>query len=207
MRLYLVHADPLHTTLVSANGVSQYRISTPTNCVNPLTSRIRRPMKVKADSDVADITWGGGGHVGVVRSGLFNFPSRTKGAREVKIKDLLYHPSAFGRSRAFIGDDGDEYRWKWSKTFGQRLFHVRTGAVTASYRPELYYVHEGVFRGQRKASLLIDPLCAIDFDIIVLTFVIMEKKRRDKLHHENTRKEDAIECGMAEASAEGGGGC
>lgn len=38
---------------------------------------------------------------------------------------------------------------------------------------------EGLFAGEKKTSLRIQP-CSVDIDLIVLSFVIMEQKRRDK---------------------------
>ena len=40
-------------------------------------------------------------------------------------------------------------------------------------------VTEGCFAGQKRKVLRIEP-CSIDIDLIVLTFVIMESKRREK---------------------------
>lgn len=38
---------------------------------------------------------------------------------------------------------------------------------------------EGLYAGERKSRLRIQPSCTLDFDLVVITFVIMEKKRRD----------------------------
>lgn len=40
-------------------------------------------------------------------------------------------------------------------------------------------VAEGVFAGDKRQVLRIQP-CSIDIDLIVLTFIIMETKRREK---------------------------
>ena len=41
-------------------------------------------------------------------------------------------------------------------------------------------VEEGFFRHQRKWYLQIQPT-TLDIDMVVITFIIMEKKRRDKV--------------------------
>lgn len=72
-------------------------------------------------------------------------------------------------------------------------------------------VAEGIFAGQKKQVLRIEP-CSIDIDLIILTFIIMETKRRegdgyvDKYHilHD---EEPQGECGVsaeADGNAEGG---
>jgi len=38
---------------------------------------------------------------------------------------------------------------------------------------------EGLFAGEKKHILRVQP-CSIDIDIVVLTFLMMEKKRRDR---------------------------
>lgn len=38
---------------------------------------------------------------------------------------------------------------------------------------------EGLFAGERKSALRIQP-CSLDIDLIVLSFVVMEKKRRER---------------------------
>lgn len=38
---------------------------------------------------------------------------------------------------------------------------------------------EGLFQGERKYRLRIQP-CSLDIDLVVLSWIIMEKKRRDR---------------------------
>jgi hypothetical protein len=87
-----------------------------------------------------------------------------------------------------------------------QLLHVRTGSVKAIYEHSPSHVARGVFKGQFKTCLRIHPSCKLDTDILVLTFLVMEKKRRDGLGDQvnvATDKEESV----AEASAmEGGGG-
>lgn len=39
---------------------------------------------------------------------------------------------------------------------------------------------EGLFAGEKKTVLRIQPLCTVDIDLVVISFVIMEKNRRDR---------------------------
>jgi hypothetical protein len=128
------------------------------------------------------------------------------------------------RSRCFIGNDEEEYVWKYCKGTGfqvrlpfaflglavikclAQLIHVRTGGVKAIYEHSPSHVAKGVFKGQYKTCLRIHPSCALDPDILVLTFIVMEKKRRDGLGDQVNVGADKEE-NIAEASAmEGGGG-
>lgn len=87
-----------------------------------------------------------------------------------------------------------------------QLLHVRTGNVKAIYEHSPSHVARGVFKGQFKTCLRIHPSCTLDTDILVLTFIIMEKKRWDSLGDQvnvATDKEDSV----VEASGmEGGSG-
>lgn len=59
-------------------------------------------------------------------------------------------------------------------------------------------VKEGFFRGERKWALRLRP-SNLDIDIIVLTFIILEKRRRDALKSAVKDDED-----REEAPCEGG---
>ena len=39
--------------------------------------------------------------------------------------------------------------------------------------------HEGLYAGERKTRLRIQPLCSLDLDLVVISFIVMEKKRMD----------------------------
>ena len=90
--------------------------------------------------------------------------------------------------------------------FLPQLLHVRTGSVKAIYEHNPSHVSRGIFKGQFKTCLRIHPSCTLDPDILVLTFIVMEKKRRDGLG-DQVNVATAKEENVAEASAmEGGGG-
>lgn len=66
-------------------------------------------------------------------------------------------------------------------------------------RHALELVKEGFFRGEQKWALHIKP-SNLDIDMIVLTFLIVEKRRRDAAQHAD--KKDAE--GRGEEPCEGG---
>jgi hypothetical protein len=62
---------------------------------------------------------------------------------------------------------------------------------------------EGLFAGEKKSRICIQP-CSVDIDLVVLSFVILEKKKRDHAGDGTKRcpyDEDPLECGV-----EGGSG-
>ena len=81
---------------------------------------------------------------------------------------------------------------------------MRTGCVKAIYEHNPSHVSNGVFKGQFKTCLRIHPSCTLDLDILVLTFVVMEKKRRDNLG-DQVNVAAAEEENLAEASGMEGG--
>ena len=131
------------------------------------------------------------------------------------------------RTRYFLGNDDEEYKWKPEKGSGQvvrqpllvsrrlcthrsrvrrrggaQLTQLKSGEVVARFTQEL--VKEGFFCGERKWCLQIEPT-ALDIDTIVLTFIIMEKRRRDRVSAECMRRGDRDE-DPAEGGCEGGMG-
>lgn len=86
-----------------------------------------------------------------------------------------------------------------------QLLHVRTGCVKAVYADSPSHVAKGVFKGQFKSCLRIHPSCMLDLDILVLTFIVMEKKRRDNLG-DQVNIAAAEEESIPEASGMEGGG-
>ncbi|KAH9857595.1 hypothetical protein C2E23DRAFT_282379 [Lenzites betulinus] len=208
LRLYLVPNDPERTTLVSANGVAQYQVST-SKAQNrsglaavgaPPVLVIRRPAESEGDSVVAEVEWRRFGAHPVVRSNVFDGSTM-----EMEVRKFLYKMGHhFTMTRQFLGDDGHEYRWKPFKYIGHVLTRLDTGTEIARFTQEV--VREGFFHGERKWCLSIQPT-TLDIDLIVLSFIIMEKRRRDRVAVEAMKDgchdEDLPEGGGCEA---GGGG-
>ncbi|KAI0693725.1 hypothetical protein BC835DRAFT_1507621 [Cytidiella melzeri] len=194
MNLYFVPNDPEKTTLVSTNGVAQYRIVTSRAGAlkSPAVTRVNRPSDSLLDSIVGEVEWRRYGRHPLVRSHVFDGTDQ-----KIEIRNLLYKiGSAFSTARYFLGNDNEEYRWKFAKGNGYVLTHRTTGDEVARFAQET--VKEGFFRGEGKWALRIRPT-SLDIDIIVLTFVILEKRRRDAL--KNTTQE-GMDC--EEASCEFG---
>ncbi|KIM87475.1 hypothetical protein PILCRDRAFT_814997 [Piloderma croceum F 1598] len=103
----------------------------------------------------------------------------------VRVQDFLYKRSPYSTShtRYFrAGKSQTEYRWKVaSKRKIADL--VLTATSEPSRRLAVFKQRipgKGVFKGETKNVLIIQPNCPIDLDLVVLSFLIVEKKRRDK---------------------------
>ncbi|KAF8968344.1 TonB box-containing protein [Flammula alnicola] len=179
MDLYLISTNPENTMLVSANGVTHYQIVTARSTQGPRVTSILRLAGSLEDSIVAEIEWKNRGTPTIIRSPLLSGVGQCVGTRGVGIRALryLYKRHKFSPSRYFIGDDAFEYRWKMVKGSGCILMRPDTNTEIASSICVL--VSEGVFAGEKKQVLRIQP-CSVDIDLVVLTFIIMEKKRRER---------------------------
>ena len=65
-------------------------------------------------------------------------------------------------------------------------------------------VAEGVFKAETKWCLRIAPT-TLDIDMIVVTFIIMEKRRRERLAAEGLAAKECADDDVAEGGCEGGG--
>jgi len=197
MELFLSPDDPQRTIFVSSNGVAHYRVRTfKTGGFAGAGRRYSTTIQRNADSEeealVAEIEWKSLGTSTMVRSVLLEEVA-------VKAKDFLYKRNQFSRSRYFLGNDGQEYRWKLARN-GIRLTECSTNKTVARFvRGQK---GQGIFSGQRKACLRIYPALILDIDLVVLSFLIMEKKRCDQAgdgttqnpHDEEPTAMDGGEC-------------
>ncbi|KAI0737872.1 hypothetical protein C8Q80DRAFT_1114190 [Daedaleopsis nitida] len=194
MRLYFSPNNPERTTLVSPNGVLQYQVTTTrAHRLAPPVLRIRRPADNEQDSLVAAVEWRRLGAHAVVRSNIFDGTML-----ELEVRVFLYKLGHhFTPTRYFLGNDDQEYRWKPSRdSIGHVLTHLNSGREVARFTREL--VTEGFFRGERKWCLHVQPT-TLDIDMVVLTFVIMEKRRRDRVTADTKDADEEV----AEGGCEG----
>ena len=85
-----------------------------------------------------------------------------------------------------------------------QLLHCKTRREIA--RPVQEMVTEGFFKGQKKFCLAIEPT-TLDIDVVVVSFLIMEKRRRDRVTGESMKlrhlDEDVATEGGCEAEMTG----
>ncbi|PPQ67674.1 hypothetical protein CVT25_012702 [Psilocybe cyanescens] len=187
MDLYFIPDDPEHTLLVSANGVPHYQIDTDEPFEEqPCITLIQRPGASPEDSIVAEIEWRNRETPTILRCPLLGDAGQCVGMRGIGIRSLhyLYKRYKFGSVRYFVGDDAFEYRWKAVKGAGCVLTRSDSSTEIASSMSVLGT--EGVFAGEKKQVLRIQP-CTLDIDLIILTFIIMERKRREREGTDNQK--------------------
>lgn len=87
MNLYFVPNDPEKTTLVSANGIAQYKIATSAAGAlkSPAVTRIHRPAQSPADSVIGEVHWRRWGFHPVVRTHVFDGVQQ-----KIEVRELLY---------------------------------------------------------------------------------------------------------------------
>ena len=80
---------------------------------------------------------------------------------------------------------------------------MENNSVKAVYNPFCQVVPGGPYEGTAATTLVVHSTCRLKLDIVVLTFVIAEKMRRDTNH---TKHEPAYDDEAAEAGIESGMG-
>jgi len=197
MNLYLVPNDPGKTVFVSADGVAHYRVTTRRKHIfgAPLCQIYQpaSPSSLSSSADdrlVGEIEWKRWSHP-VVRSDVFDGTMQ-----ELELREFLYKLGRkFSTTRFFLGSDDKEYCWKDIKGIG----HVLTGREHKNEIARFVYndVAKGSSASQEKCVLQIQPT-SLNVDMIILTFIIMEKRRRDREAHPDRREfgENAFESGF-----------
>ncbi|KAL1681207.1 hypothetical protein EV122DRAFT_206296 [Schizophyllum commune] len=172
MDLFFLPNDPQRATVVSANDIAHFRITTRKG-----VTRVIRPAESESASIVAEILWNNWESPTVVRSSLLARKyRRDEGLKGVRATEFLYKRARFSSSRCFVGNDGVEYRWKSVRGVGLLLTRVDTSEEVARFFTTTPV--DGAFKGERRSTLRIQA-CTIDVELILLTFLIIEKKRRD----------------------------
>ncbi|KAJ3505124.1 hypothetical protein NLJ89_g7576 [Agrocybe chaxingu] len=180
MDLFFVPNSLENTLLVSANGVAHYQIQTTSFRNGSQITLIQRPDFIESspeESVIAEIEWHHKNTPTVIRSPMLGGVGQCVGSRGVGVKasKYLYKRHRFSPVRYFVGDDAKEYRWKLVRNTGCILTRLDTNRDIACSMTTACV--EGLFAGERKQILRIQP-CALDIDVVVLTFLVMERKRR-----------------------------
>ncbi|KIY66653.1 hypothetical protein CYLTODRAFT_411707 [Cylindrobasidium torrendii FP15055 ss-10] len=180
MDLFLVPDNPVNTVFVSTNGVAHYQTETPRCGINR-TTVLTRPTDTD-DGLVAEIAWRRyhWQHPTLVRTKLLaNCRNSITGWRPLAEFLFKRSPRKTYKSRYFVADDGQEYRWKFEKN-EQAVVLTRTSDNEEFARYERGLNKEGLYAGERKTRLHIRAECTIDYDLLLITFIATEQKRRDR---------------------------
>ncbi|KAG6845688.1 hypothetical protein H0H87_004949 [Tephrocybe sp. NHM501043] len=204
MELILRQNNPQKTALVSPNGTIHYEITTTKTGTSRETHdvflcKIKHP---KDGSVVGEIEWGDCFTPTFVRCPLFSGIGAQMGKMGfgMTARTFLYKRNPFSNSRYFVDNDLIEYKWKARKGVGCILTRVHDNKEIAKYTMGSRV--EGSFAGEKKTFLQIQP-CSLDLDLLILSFAIMEKKRRERTDDLATvPHEDEVQ---GDGAADGGG--
>ncbi|KAG9104696.1 hypothetical protein FRC06_000083 [Ceratobasidium sp. 370] len=172
----LSKTSPINTTLADPGGTVVYEVSfslSPdfTNkWVYTLLEKVTTPFGIydrettikKRGETIATIQWK-----------VFGKDTLTMDGGTSPIKEVLPRPRVFSTSRVYTCADGQQFKWKDSK----KLYCVSedTGLNLATYYRNPFYL-----LSSRKSTLDISSSGTPFADILVVTWVIMEKKARDR---------------------------
>lgn len=95
---------------------------------------------------------------------------------EVETKEFIPKKGLWGRKRVFTGPDGRPYRWDLKR-------RVVVLSRDDGGRTEVARFHRatlGIIGRKRKARLEVSPELAHMMDTVIMTFIYVEKLRRDK---------------------------
>jgi len=164
-----------------------------------LTTIYYRSMASSEDNAIARIAWKTWNTSTTVYGNLLE--EMREGVRG---SDLIYRPNKFCTSRCFLGNDGREYCWKLILK-GFVLTSSDTGEEVARFERDAK--GRGIFTGQRKSCLTFQDsrTITIDRDLVLLSFLILEKKRLDHARDGTSwglRDEDPVDGGGFEATGD-----
>jgi len=101
-----------------------------------------------------------------------------QGSQTVSVHELLARAGPLKTSYSFRGLDGSSYHWN--------LGVLGTSSPVLTLGDENHTVvakhHSGELFGQRKPSIEIFPLGEQNLDHVIMTFLYVEKRRRDRLY-------------------------
>ncbi|KAG9104697.1 hypothetical protein FRC06_000084 [Ceratobasidium sp. 370] len=109
------------------------------------------------------------------------------------IKEILPRSKRFSTSRVYTSADGQKFKWKDGRTL--HCVSIDTGLHLATYYRNPFYLVSS-----KKSTLDISSNGTLFTDILVVTWVIVEKKARDR------RRSARHAMNSAAASGGGGGG-
>ncbi|KAJ8583985.1 hypothetical protein M405DRAFT_774760 [Rhizopogon salebrosus TDB-379] len=160
-----------NTVITNRQGMVVYKTNTPEPTFDWLgTTTIYKPKPNADQYDTSDqfevmgeIEW----HI--FRPSKFRF-----GGNEVEAKRFIERRGLMGRKRVFTGPDGRSYRWDMVSRTRVVVLSLNDGSRTVVARS-----HRVTGR-RRKATLEISPTLAPMMDVVILTFVFVEKLRMEK---------------------------
>ncbi|KAF9463420.1 hypothetical protein BDZ94DRAFT_1258757 [Collybia nuda] len=195
MNLHLSDRSPINATYFNDDGQAIYKVETPIR-LGTRTSTITRVIPNDAtpndgDGDEVDMR-DRFGFLAQIEHKPFSSSVIKFGGIETEVKHYFRKEgwSWYGRDRVFTGPDGKEYRWLLQSWSSKLVLNDAARTRVAKFRTKSY----GIIGKAHPARLEIQPIGEAIMDTILVTFIHIEKTRKDK------------ERASRNASAGGGGG-
>ncbi|KAF8589954.1 hypothetical protein K439DRAFT_1628166 [Ramaria rubella] len=167
MNVSFLHNDPYNSDIVnSSDGRPLYQVQTPFKLGSRVT-HVRRIEQGGMQQVVAEVHWH---HFS---STMVTFCGRGPEST-MPLDDFLRKEGVFSTSREFTGVDGKPYKWSAGLEKFTLTDKQANAVVAESHRHKF-----GVFGDARKLNIDIHPQGMHNLDVIIVTFIIMEIKRRN----------------------------
>ncbi|KAJ8502479.1 hypothetical protein ONZ45_g11716 [Pleurotus djamor] len=187
MKLYLSDSDPRNTVFGSeTDGRAMYIVDTPFKFFDTRVSKISKVVHGVVEP-LAEIEW----HT--FASSRLRFQGK-----DVAFTDMFQRVGFAWRDRVFVGTDDREYKWRLSSASKLYLNDRTETPVARSHKLSL-----GIFGPSHSPYLEVFPEGEGILDMIIITFVYVEKLRRD---NERRRRRGAAGGGGPGGGGDGGGG-
>ncbi|KDQ49675.1 hypothetical protein JAAARDRAFT_42689 [Jaapia argillacea MUCL 33604] len=165
-RLTFTNSSPIRTVLKDEQDQPVYKIDTPIRLTRSTTTITRCPRNYseQQDEELARIHW----HV--IHQTEFVFQGKI-----LKVGNFLQRTGFLRRDWKFTAPDGREYKWNPRLTSMELILNDGSDTVVASFREG----NIGIFSPKRSSCLEIFLSGQHMIDIIVVTFVYAEQRRRE----------------------------
>jgi len=178
MKLYLSTSSPLNSVFTNEDGQAIYKVKIPMFKL-PLVTSISRVIpndlpQEDADPDMRDnYTFMAQIDFHVIS------PSKIKLAGSEFTSKNYFRKEGwgiYGRHRAFTGPDNRQYKWLLKATVPKLILNDGSKSTVAKF----HHKKLGIVGGSRPACLEIFPIGEHMVDTILVTFIYVEKKRKDR---------------------------
>ncbi|KAF8162632.1 hypothetical protein B0H34DRAFT_692217 [Crassisporium funariophilum] len=183
MHLYLSSDKPWNTTYTNPSGQVIYKAhSPPRPALGPKRISIKRVLPsiptLTSGQDDREAMTDAYGHLAEIDFWRVGRSSIRMGGREMGIEEMFRKEGwgFYGRNRVFVGLDGTEYAWH----LGSRVCKLYTTDKRKTLIACFHRRRLGMMRKARSASLEIIGCGESMVDLVIVTFVYMERLRREK---------------------------
>ncbi|KAG1891481.1 hypothetical protein F4604DRAFT_1611832 [Suillus subluteus] len=173
MILFSLSTEHVRNTIITnEQGQIIYKTQTPSKLVGVRTTTIQ---KIKPNDDryhmqnqfdvLGEIEW----H-------KFSSSKFRSGGTEVETKEFIPKRGLWGRERVFIGPDSRPYRWNLKS----RVVVLSRDDTSRAEVARFHRASFGIVGRKRRAMLEVSPEVAHMMDTVIMTFIYVEKLRKDK---------------------------